>query len=163
MSRAALLHGSFFAMTKPQRAHFFGHLWPAACQAQGWEVKDETTRHAVCLRVTGQESMSGLNQRQLTALFTEVRHLADPLDFDKATLAANPDQAEEASRRAKCLFAINRLGLPDSFIAGLAKNIVADRRVQSWRDLCSADLRWLAVTLSARRQKALPAPEDCPF
>jgi len=151
-------------MTKAQRSHFFGQLWPAACQAQGWQVKDETTRHAVCERVTGQSSMSNLNQRQLTALFTEVRHLADPLDFDKANLAANPDLAQEESLRATCLFAIDKLALEDAYICGLAKHVVAARRVPSWRDLGSTDLKWLARTLSARRSRPIsPAAMDCPF
>lgn len=151
-------------MTKAQRARFFGDLWPAACQAQGWNPKDEDTRRAVCERVTGQRSTSGLTERQITALFTEVRHLADPLDFDKANLAANPDIAEEESQRARCLFAIHKLGLPESHIIGLAHNVVAARRVNSWRDLGSTDLKWLARTLSARRSRPASTPAiDCPF
>jgi len=144
----------FFAMTKPQRSHFFGRLWPAACEAQGWDAKDDLTRRAVCLRVTGKRSMTSLSESEITALFAEVRHLADPLDFDKARLASDPELAEEVSARARVLFAIDQMKLADAFIEGLARNIVRARGVANWRCLNSADLRWLVVTLSARSSAA---------
>lgn len=154
-------------MTKAQRSHFFGRLWPAACQAQGWDVKDEDTRRAVCERVTGARSTSGLTERQITLLFAEVKHLAAPLDFDAALAASNPDAAEEASQVRRHLFAIDKLGLPDSFITGLARNIVAARRAKSWRGLSSTDLHWLVRTLSNRARASNKAPvvspSDCPF
>lgn len=71
-------------MNTPQRKRYFTDLWPAACAAQGWDPKDDQRRHAVTLYATGMESTTGLQEHQVTALFTYLAHLADLTSVEKA-------------------------------------------------------------------------------
>lgn len=77
-------------MSPSQRVRFFTKLWPAACEAQGWNLRDETLRRditAQCMDAIGCpgiESTTELKQAQITALFTFLAHLADPLHLGKS-------------------------------------------------------------------------------
>lgn len=59
-------------------------LWPAACEAQGWDPRDKDLRRdhrAKCWEAIGQSHLGNAmprNDHQTTALFTYLRHLADP-------------------------------------------------------------------------------------
>lgn len=63
-------------MTTAQRARYFSILWPAACRAQGWPVKDEAKRRECTFTATEQDSTTGLSQHEITALFAYLGHLA---------------------------------------------------------------------------------------
>ena len=94
-------------MTPAERKTYFGHLWPAACQAQKWEVKDEGRRRAVtraCMRlVRGPEtdSTSALGPDEVTALFTYLRHLAGPASLDASALWATCQEDYRTFNRAR--------------------------------------------------------------
>ncbi|MBI5689292.1 MAG: hypothetical protein HZC55_04285 [Verrucomicrobia bacterium] len=77
-------------MTPAERSVYFGQLWPEACLANEWLVKDEERRRAVtaeCMRLVrgpDTDSTSALGPDEVTALFTYLRHLADPSSLDKS-------------------------------------------------------------------------------
>lgn len=77
-------------MDEEQRARYFGHFWPAACQAKRWRVKDEVRRRHTtgeCMRLIGApetESTTDLDQNQITALFCYLDHLAHPSSLEKS-------------------------------------------------------------------------------
>lgn len=77
-------------MTPRERSTYFGQLWPAACHANEWVVKDDAQRRAVtaeCMRqVRGPktDSTSALGPDEVTALFTYLLHLADSASLDKS-------------------------------------------------------------------------------
>jgi hypothetical protein len=63
-------------MTPRQRAHYFGRLWPRACEAQGWDPRDADRRRSATLYATGQASSASLDEAGITALFAYLGHLA---------------------------------------------------------------------------------------
>lgn len=77
-------------MTPKERAAYFGRLWPEACFANEWDVKDEARRREVTLectrliRVRPTDSTSALSRDEVTALFVYLRHLADPASLEKS-------------------------------------------------------------------------------
>lgn len=77
-------------MTPKERAAYFGRLWPEACFANEWDVKDEAQRRAVTLecmrliRVRPTDSTSKLGNDEVTALFVYLRHLADQASLEKS-------------------------------------------------------------------------------
>tara|TARA_R110002094_G_scaffold219965_1_gene192268 strand:+ start:131 stop:691 length:561 start_codon:yes stop_codon:yes gene_type:complete len=78
-------------MTKGERVKLFRDLWPAACLANEWDIKDDTKRREVILEcmelVRGPlvtTSSPEFGRDEVTALFCYLQHLADPADFDKA-------------------------------------------------------------------------------
>lgn len=77
-------------MTTTERKQYFGTLWPAACLANEWDVKDDARRRAVTLRCMElvraplTDSTSALTRDQVTALFTYLEHLADPASFENS-------------------------------------------------------------------------------
>lgn len=77
-------------MTPKARSTYFADLWPAAALANEWDVKDDARRRRAtldCMRaVKGPEtdSASKLGEDEITALFTYLRHLADPASLDKS-------------------------------------------------------------------------------
>lgn len=74
-------------MNKAQRRVYFTQLWPAACRARGWAVRDEARRRETtreCMRAIGageRDSTRELNEAQVTALFVYLRHLGRPDDL----------------------------------------------------------------------------------
>lgn len=73
-----------------QRKKYFGELWPAACLAHEWDVKDDQKRKDVtfeCMRLIGgpeTDSTSALKPDEITALFCYLEHLADPASLDNS-------------------------------------------------------------------------------
>ncbi len=72
------------------RVQYQVELWPAACEAQGWNPKDEFCRRdnrSACWAAIGRpdkcEEMP-LNHDETTALFTYLRHLADPNNINRS-------------------------------------------------------------------------------
>lgn len=77
-------------MTAKERSVYFGHLWPEACFANEWEVKDDARRRAVtaeCMRLVRgpqTDSAGALGSDEVTALFTYLAHLADSASLEKS-------------------------------------------------------------------------------
>lgn len=94
-------------MNTSQRAHYFGRLWPAACQAKGWSAKDESRRRATTLacmaaiRSAPIESTSKLDEDRITALFCYLRHLANPDSLDMSARWATCQEDYRAFARSK--------------------------------------------------------------
>jgi hypothetical protein len=71
-------------MNESQRIHYQAELWPAVCAAQGWDARDkELRRHkrAECWDAIGVPEMDDSmpwDNASTTALFTLLRHLANP-------------------------------------------------------------------------------------
>lgn len=78
-------------MNPAQRKIYF-RLWTAACDAQNWDPKDDTQRHAItgsCMQCIHREpgdprakirSTVDLDQKEITALFVFLQHLGAPSD-----------------------------------------------------------------------------------
>lgn len=77
-------------MTPAQRSLYFAELWPAACLANEWDVKDDARRRATirrCMQLIGgpaTDSSSRLGEDEITALFTYLEHLGDPASLEKS-------------------------------------------------------------------------------
>jgi hypothetical protein len=77
-------------MTKETRAYYFGTAWPQACRAQRWDPKDDDKRRAVTLEAMAlvhgprYDSITLLEDAQITALFCYLRHLAQPENLTRA-------------------------------------------------------------------------------
>ncbi len=77
-------------MTAKERSVYFGHIWPNACLANEWEIKDDARRRAVtaeCMRLVRgpqTDSAGSLGSDEVTALFTYLVHLADPSSLEKS-------------------------------------------------------------------------------
>ena len=82
-------------MNQAQRRKYFTDLWPAACAANGWDVRDNARRREVTLYATNSSTTTCLQEYQITALFLYLRHLAAP---DDLTLAAEWLQCRENPR-----------------------------------------------------------------
>jgi hypothetical protein len=72
-------------MTPNARVRYHKTEWPAACAAQGWSPNDTHRRRNVCLDamflVKGPQSTTSdpkFGAAETTALFTYLRHLAEP-------------------------------------------------------------------------------------
>lgn len=94
-------------MTSKERAKYFSELWPAACLANEWDVKDDARRRAVtaeCMRlVRGPEvdSASQLGPDEVTALFCYLAHLADGASLDKSARWATCQEDYHTFNRAR--------------------------------------------------------------
>lgn len=77
-------------MNAKERSLYFSELWPAACLANEWPVKDEARRRRVtreCMDLVGgpaTDSTTKMGPDEVTALFTYLRHLADPASLEKS-------------------------------------------------------------------------------
>jgi hypothetical protein len=140
-------------MTAKQRHLYLLTLWPAACEAQGWEVRDITRRQAVTLYATGQESSKGLDNRQITRLFDYLAHLAQPDSLQAAMAHANPDLADEADKRRQLVWAIQQLRFADRYIQQTATGAMRSTHETRWQDLPLEKLHQLRMTLKARAQQ----------
>jgi len=71
-------------MKDAERIHYHAELWPAACAAQKWNPKDEAYRRAITrfvmeeVRAPITDSTTKLGRHEVTALFTYLRHIANP-------------------------------------------------------------------------------------
>ncbi|MBI5771894.1 MAG: hypothetical protein HZA93_29245 [Verrucomicrobia bacterium] len=94
-------------MTKGERNTYFGHLWPEACLANEWDVKDEARRRAVTaeamrlVRGPQTDSTGALGPDEITALFTYLRHLGNPASLDKSARWVTCQEDYRTFNRAK--------------------------------------------------------------
>jgi hypothetical protein len=94
-------------MNARERAKYFGDLWPAACLANEWDVKDENRRRAVtgeCMRLVRgpmTDSSSALGADEITALFCYLDHLADGASLEKSALWVTCQEDYQTFNRAK--------------------------------------------------------------
>lgn len=72
-------------MKPAARTYYHSTLWPAVCAAQGWDRKDQDLRRSVTLdamRAVGAPEITSSDpawkDAHSTALFTYLRHLAEP-------------------------------------------------------------------------------------
>jgi hypothetical protein len=137
-------------MNKAQRATYFGRLWPAACEAQGWNPKDEERRRDVTFGVTGQESTSSLGEDQVTALFDELRWLADPFNLDAALPASDARVSRDNNRRRQLVWSIEQLKLTEAYVDSLAAPFTQQHRCQHWDELPLDVLTKFRMTCRAR-------------
>jgi hypothetical protein len=138
-------------MNKTQRRLYFG-LWKTVCRVQGWDEKDEHQRQRITFAATGETSTTGLDEDQITLLFTKLRWLADPQSFDKALADSDPSAALAANKRKQVIWRITESaakvpGDPEAWLADIA----ADRHgTRDWRKLPDAQLLRFAMTVSGR-------------
>ncbi len=94
-------------MTTGERNLYFGLLWPAACLANEWEIKDEAKRRSVtaeCMRLVRgprTDSTSSLGPDELTALFCYLEHLGDSGSLDKSARWATCQEDYRTYNRAR--------------------------------------------------------------
>jgi hypothetical protein len=94
-------------MNARERAKYFGELWPAACLANEWDLKDEARRRAVtveCMRLVrgpNTESSSALGPDEITALFCYLEHLADAASLEKSARWVTCQEDYHTFNRAK--------------------------------------------------------------
>ena len=141
-------------MTPHQRSHYFGKLWPAACEAQGWNPKDEDRRRDVTMEATGKDSTSRLTEAQITLLFNHLKQLANPQDFDLAYLSANPEIALEEHKRGQIIWRIEHTtadaGLKEEWLTEISAAKCAANGVKQWRQLPTVELVKLSMTVESR-------------
>lgn len=158
-------------MTKNQRSHYFGTLWPAACKVKGWKVKDDKQRTAVTLEATGRTSTTDLDEDGITALFDLLEFLADPYNLDKAMPVANPEMGWQANRRRQLVWRIETTAqdaqLNEGYLSSLAEHKARLMRIPDWRQWPLDDLLKFAMTVKARagstrrKKPATPLQEEC--
>lgn len=145
-------------MTRKQQIHYRATLWPAACQAQGWDPKDDEKRREIIQEATGQDSTSKLNNKQVDALFRKLKWLADPANFDLAYADANPDIADEQKDLERIIWRImdsaEKGGFSEAYLAECAAYKVHHHRVTHWRDLPRDELINFSKTITARARSA---------
>ncbi|MBI5768722.1 MAG: hypothetical protein HZA93_13070 [Verrucomicrobia bacterium] len=95
-------------MTPGERNEYFGRLWPAACAVCDWNPKDDAQRRAVtieCMRLVrgpmATASSAAFGPDEVTALFTYLRHLADPASLDKSARWVTCQEDYRTFNRAK--------------------------------------------------------------
>lgn len=78
-------------MTPGERVHYHKTLWPAACLANEWDLRDDERRRRVtldCMQLVGGPLVTSSSPRfgrdEVTALFCYLEHLSHPDDFDRA-------------------------------------------------------------------------------
>jgi hypothetical protein len=162
-------------MTKPQLSFYWGKTslwagaWAGACAAQGWDPKDDVQRRAVTLEAARKinlhstcDSIAGLNQDQITALFVLLKSLAEPLNLRAARATANPEETKAADECRRVNFRIKEKCSDGGFAwSKFSRRYVAtiaegwcrehDLRHDQWEQLPSDKLKLLLVTLDQRR------------
>lgn len=141
-------------MNAKQRSTYFGRLWPDACQAQKWNVKDEERRKDVTFAATGEESTSKLSEEQITLLFNKLKWLADPTNFDKAYKDANPEIALKDHKREQVIWRIldtaTKKHFNEAWLEVAAAHKCAKHRCKSWRELPMGELVNFSKTVCSR-------------
>lgn len=158
-------------MTQGQQVRYRKTLWPAACKAQGWDVKDEAKRREITLEKTGQDTTKGLKNKQVDRLFRHLEWLADPTNFDAAYADANPEIADELADINRVTHRImdeaEKGDFNEAYLAKAAAHKVKAHGVQEWRQLPYDELVNFAKTITARaasaakKRSAAPLQEDC--
>jgi hypothetical protein len=141
-------------MNQKQRNLYFGTLWPAACETQDWNPKDEARRQAVTLEATGKTSAGNLNESLISALFDHLKWLADPYSLEAALPAANPEIGEENHRRRQLVWRINKTvakaGLGEAWLIEAAAAKCREHRVCKWQELPLPELLKFSFTVESR-------------
>lgn len=157
-------------MSPAQRKRYRGTLWPNACEVQGWKVSDELRRRAVLVEATGQDTSTGLTQRQITALFDRLKWLADPYNLDKAMPVANEELAAEKHERAQLVWRIRdrakKKAFNEAYLESAFAHKCAAHKVKTWPELPPAELLACSMTVeswSRRSKKAAAQAEPDPF
>ncbi len=142
-------------MNKKQRSTYFGRLWPAACRTQGWKTSDEHQRKRVTFAATGEESITDLDEDQITLLFNKLKWLADPSNYDKALADADPVTALEENKRKQVIWRIedNASKVPGDPAKWLAEIALDRHGTADWKNLSNAELKRFAMTVSGRTTK----------
>lgn len=152
-------------MTTSQRRTYFARLWPDACQAQGWNPKDEERRRDVTHAATGQESTSKLTQKQITLLFNKLAWLADPNNFEKAFADANPEIALADHQRTQVIWRIEKTagekGFNSVYLDKAAEHKCRVHNARSWSELPIEELINFSKTISARQGNKKPVQGAC--
>jgi hypothetical protein len=172
-------------MNKAQRDSYFGWRWPAACRGQGWDrlskEEREKKRHQVTLEASGMlpgwsstDSITKLDQDQITALFNLLKHYANPNSLKHAVPVANPAEEKEKDERRRAAFSLSQRGLTNAEIQNIAEPLCRRHRVGDWRLLPSKVIREMMVwkqfnkeeVAKRRRNMGLPlidSQEDAPI
>ena len=94
-------------MSPEARSRYFGHYWPAACEAKGWRAKDEVRRRHTtgeCMRLIRAlqvESVTLLGPDEITALFCYLEFLANPSSLAHSQRWLDCQQDYRAYNRAR--------------------------------------------------------------
>lgn len=149
-------------MTRNQQIHYRTRLWPEACAAQKWSLKDEDKRREITLETTGEESTAKLNNKQVDRLFRRLKWLAKPQDFDAAYAEANPEIADEEADRNRILKRISnkakKAGFTEAYLDEASKFKVRQHGVKNWRDLPREELVNFSRTIHSRDLSKRSAP-----
>jgi hypothetical protein len=141
-------------MTPKQRSLYFGTLWPAACEVQGWDPKDNERRQAVTLESTGKASAGSLNESLISALFDHLKWLADPYSLEAALPAACPEISEENHRRRQLVWKIIHraatAGLGEEWLKQISHAKCREHGVSKWGELPLTELLKLSFTVASR-------------
>lgn len=152
-------------MTASQRRTYFATLWPAACQAQGWNAKDEERRRDITFSATGKESTSKLTQEQITLLFNKLKWLADPTNFDLAMADANPELALADHQRTQVIWRIEKTaadkGFNSVYLDKAAEHKCRVHNARSWRELPIQELINFSKTMASRQGSKKPVQKAC--
>lgn len=148
-------------MTDKQRKLYRATLWPKVCEVQGWKVTDELRRRAVLVEATGQDSSSGLTQRQITSLFDRLKWLADPFNLEAAMPVANEDLAADKHERAQLVWRIRdrsaKKGYNEAYLIRASENKCRAHKAKTWLDLPIAELLKFSMTVETwKPRKSLP-------
>jgi len=130
-------------LTDAQRARFFGEWWPACCEVQGWDPKNENVRRAHILEATkgATDRMSLCSQAQLTAIFQLTWFKTNPNSLSAALPVANPEEAREADAQRRAIFALSHKGVTVEEIARIAAPLCRKHHVSDWQRLPSSVLK----------------------
>lgn len=95
-------------MTPGERVHYHKTLWPAACLANEWDLRDVEKRHEIVLRcmqeVRGPRvttSSPQFGRDEVTALFCFLEHIADQASLDKSAAWDSCKQDYRTYNRAR--------------------------------------------------------------
>jgi hypothetical protein len=148
-------------MNAAQRKTYFVLLWPAACKAQGWLVKDDDRRRDVTMQATGKDSTSRLSEAQITLLFNRLKQLADPADFDLAYADQKPEIALEEHKRGQIVWRIEdstaKAGLTEAWLVQISGPKCQAHDVKHWRQLPPVELLKLSMTVASRTSDEVKA------
>lgn len=139
-------------MTRLQQIHYRAKLWPDACKAQNWDVKDNAKRREITLETTGQDTTTGLKNKQVDRLFRHLKWLANPTDFDAAYAEANPEIADEEADRNRLITRITetaeKAGFQEAYIVATSQYKIRVHGVKEWRHLPNIELLNLSKTIT---------------
>lgn len=150
-------------MTPNERKVYFGHLWPDACLANEWDVKNDAKRRTVtvdcmrAIRAPETDSTSALGRDEVTALFTYLIHLADPSSLDKSARWVTCQEDYRTFNRA------HQADWHERALYGAGKNKLDRNRFKSATSAAGGPLDTLSedevrkrhITMASRHQKKM--------